>query len=374
ICKIMNQPIVFSVSDFVVVFNQTIDYAYPIVTIKGELSNFKISKNKWVYFDIKDQQASLRCFGTVYSLSGLLEDGMLINIVGSPRLHQTFGFSINVQSIKPEGEGSIKRGIDLLRSKLDKEGLLGQDRKRALPRTPQRVGLLTSGESAAYTDFIKIINTRWGGLEIIHYETQVQGDTAINQIISGLNRLNQVSNLDVIVVTRGGGSIDDLGVFNNEQVVRAIAASRVPTLVAIGHERDESLSELVADMRASTPSNAAELLTPEKHATVELTYQDIRLCLKKVQNFLDRQFTYFNNTNQSITTSINRHYDLEKKWLNAKNQQIKGYDPKAVLRRGYSVLRHDGALVKSSSQIRPGDTVAIYLDRGSLEATIDKVY
>lgn len=370
----MNEPVVFSVSDFVAVFNQTIEYAYPVITIEGELSNFKISKGKWLYFDLKDDQASVRFFGTVYSLPGPLEDGIMVRVIGSPRLHQTFGFSISVQTITPVGEGSLKKAADLLRAKLSKEGLFAPERKRYLPYAPVRIGLVASGESAAYADFIKILNARWGGVEIVHAESQVQGELAIGQLVSALERLNETENLDVIVITRGGGSADDLGAFSAEQVVRAVAASRVPTLVAIGHEVDESLAELAADVRASTPSNAAELLVPDRSAVIAAAYQDMRLCLNKATHILDGQRQYAKDVPALFHNAVARHLASHQQWLTHRQQHLHGYNPALVLRRGYAILRHQGAPVKRAGQLKAGDAATIELADGSLSVTIDKVY
>ena len=166
----------FSVSDFVAVLNQTLEFAYPYVEVQGELSNFRVSKNRWVYFDLKDEAASLKCFATVYALPGPLEDGMVVRVVGSPRLHPLYNFSFQVQSIVPVGEGALRRAADLLAAKLEKEGLFDPTRKRALPYPPRRVALITAGDSAAYADFIKITSARWGGLAIDHYSVLVRAN------------------------------------------------------------------------------------------------------------------------------------------------------------------------------------------------------
>ena len=168
--------LVLTVSDFVAVFNQTIEFAYPNVVLRGELANLRVSKNRWVYFDLKDDLASVKCFGTVYQLPGPLEDGMLLEVRAVPRLHPQFGFSLTVQNITPVGEGSIKRAATLLQAKLAKEGLFDENRKRRLPYPPARVGLITSVGSAAYADFIKILDARWGGIELLMADVQVQGE------------------------------------------------------------------------------------------------------------------------------------------------------------------------------------------------------
>jgi len=159
----MSENVVLGVSDFVALVNQTFEYAFSGVVIRGELANFRVSKNKWVYFDLKDDMATVRFFGTVYQLSGPLEDGMVLRVRGMPKLHPQYGFSITVQNISLEGEGTIKRAAELLQAKLTAEGLFAPERKRPLPYPPAKIGLVTSTESAAYADFIKILNARWCG-------------------------------------------------------------------------------------------------------------------------------------------------------------------------------------------------------------------
>src|SRR5581483_12363015 len=157
----MPTEIIFTPADFIAALNQTLEFAYPSVVIEGELSNFRVSKNRWVYFDLKDELASVPLFGTVYSLPGPLEDGLTIRVVGMPRMHPRFGFSVNFQSILPVGEGSLKKAADLLLQKLSAEGLFEPERKRPLPQIPETIGLVTAAGSAAAADFEKILNERW---------------------------------------------------------------------------------------------------------------------------------------------------------------------------------------------------------------------
>jgi exodeoxyribonuclease VII large subunit len=361
---------VYTVSDFVAVFNQTIEYVYPTVTIVGELANYRISKNKWIYFDLKDESSSIRFFGTIYALPGPLEEGMMIQVVGSPRLHQNFGFSLTVKSIVPVGEGSIKKAFDLLRATLTKEGLLNADRKRSLPYPPARIGLVTSGESAAYKDFIKILGARWGGIEIIHSDVQVQGEAAPAQIIEAISKLNTHDALDVIVVTRGGGSADDLQAFNNEQVVRAIASSRTPTLVAIGHEVDVSLSELVADKRASTPSNAAELLVPDKKVIRDNLQLELSSCLQKISHSnryeKDALQARLLKTKDLAQTRIRNEIHS----IQSMRHQLIGYNPQRVLSRGYALVRQNDISVVSIAQLEIGSSIEIRFADGLANAEV----
>jgi exodeoxyribonuclease VII large subunit len=219
----MQEELIFSPAEFVAVLNQTLEYAYPLVAIEGEISSFKVSKNRWVYFDLKDEEASVRFFGTVYSLPGPLEDGMTVRVIGSPRLHARFGFSVNFQSILPVGQGELKKAADLLFKKLEAEGLFAPERKRLLPYLPKKIALITASDSAAAADFSKILNERWGGVEILLADVYVQGEQAPMQIVQAVEHLNQLSEVpEVLVITRGGGSAEDLSAFNDERVVRAV--------------------------------------------------------------------------------------------------------------------------------------------------------
>ncbi|MEO6760820.1 MAG: exodeoxyribonuclease VII large subunit [Candidatus Saccharimonadales bacterium] len=367
----MSDRLIFRVSDFVAYLNQTLEAAYPFVTIEGELSNFRISRGRWVYFDLKDELATVRFFGTIYQLPGPLENGMILRVSGSPHLHPQYNFSVNAQSITPVGEGSIKRAGDLLKAKLAAEGLFDEDRKRLLPYPPRRIGLITAAGSAAFADFIKISRARWGGLEIIHVNVAVQGESAPGQIVAALAGLNALSDLpDVIVLTRGGGSVDDLQAFSSEPVVRAVATSRVPTLVAIGHEIDLSLAELAADKRASTPSNAAELLLPDKQYILSSLADQKTAMSRQVMAIVASQRRLVEDGRQQLSDYLERVFTATRQNLLSKRSLLRAYDPGLVLKRGYALVRtSSGELVKRVSQLKPGVSLELSLADGTIEAT-----
>ncbi len=369
----MNEQLILSVSDFVAVLNQTLEYAYPQVTIVGELSNFKVSKGRWVYFDLKDEHASVRFFGTVYALPGPLEDGMKLQVSGAPRLHPQFGFSVGFQQIQPVGEGSIKKASELLKAKLQAEGLFDPSRKRALPYPPTKIGLVASAESAAYADFIKIINARWQGIEIVHADVQVQGELAPQQISDAIDRLNLSDDIEVIVVTRGGGSADDLQSFSTEQVVRAIAASRTPTLVAIGHEIDISLAELAADKNASTPSNAAELLVPDRQQVLQDLEKSLLHTERQVMAQIDRQQLAIQDSSYDVASGLQDVLDRAQRELDLRTQTLQAYDPTRILRRGYAWLKSGDTVVTSANQLQKGGLIDLRLSDGAVRATIDEI-
>jgi len=365
--------LILSPTDFVAFANQALDYAFGIVQIEGELANFRISKNKWVYFDVKDDISKVACFASIYAMPGPLKDGMLIKIAGHPKLHPQFGFSITVQNIQPSGEGSIKKAFDLLKASLIKEGLFELSRKRPLIYPPQKIALITSVESAAYADFIKIINARWPFVFITVYDIQVQGVDAPAQVVKSINTANLDADYDVLVVTRGGGSADDLAAFNDERVVRAIASSRIPTLVAIGHEIDESLSELAADKRASTPSNAAELLVPNRHSELESVLQSRAYVNQSLQRAIDFNKNFVTNTKNTFTNYLWTILEHSFKDLKRSEQLLGAYNPNNVLKRGYSIVRYNGKLINNSNLVKLNDFLNIQLYNGGLEVKVEKI-
>lgn len=369
-----SEPLALGVSEFVAYANQTLEYAYPSVVITGELANFRISKNKWVYFDLKDDEASLRFFGTVYMLKGPMEDGMMLRVRGTPRLHPQYGFSITIQQIELVGEGTIKQAAKLLQEKLAKEGLFDPSRKRNLPYPPKSIGLITSSESAAYADFIKIINARWGGLDIQVADVQVQGMGAPTQLIQAVNDFNQhPTPPEVLVMIRGGGSPEDLQAFSDENVVRAVAGSRIPILVAIGHEIDISLAELAADQRASTPSNAAELLTPDKTQIQSTLEQYRQILLSSVRVVLDRQAHEIAQKTKGLQQSIANTFERAHFVLDRRAELLEAFNPDQALARGYAIVRQKAVALRSASSLKPGDIVDITLYDGNISATVQNI-
>lgn len=367
--------ITLTVSQFVAVFNQTLETIYPGVSIIGELANFRVSKNKWVYFDLKDDLSCVKFFGTVYNLPGPIQDGMMLKVRALPRLHNSYGFSLNVVSIEPSGEGSIKKAAELLKNQLAKEGLFDANRKRELPYPPERIGLITSKQSAAYSDFIKILKARWQGLIIEHIDIQVQGENAPGEIVNAIEHINSLKTPpEAVVLIRGGGSSEDLAAFSSEVVTRAVAGSRVPTLVAVGHERDVSLAELAADVRASTPSNAAELLVPDKLVTLKSLQnmrENMKLALLNKLSKAAKQVEEIKALLDGRTASI---ISMTKHSLELKRTLINAYNPKEILKIGYAIVRDaKGKVIKNVVGLKVGNSLDINLNQGSIEAVIKKL-
>ena len=368
-----NYPI--TVSDAIALINQTMEYAYPTLVVEGEVSSFKVNQNKFVFFDIKDEGGSLGCFMMVYQLRTALEDGMRVRVTASPKLTQWGKFSLTVRSVEPIGEGSLKRAFDLLKVKLEKEGLFDEGRKRPLPAIPNRIGVNTSTQAAGYADFTTILNQRWGGMEVLVANVTVQGVSAPGQMVSALEHFNQMSEPpEVIVLIRGGGSADDLAAFNDEPLVRAIAASRVPTLVGVGHEVDTSLADLAADVRAATPSNAAQLLVPNRHEIAERHEYQLKQSIKKVEGrYVRLEDMVIQTRGQMINSIISREQHIEHEFIQLR-RTLKQLNPLSVLQRGYAVVRAEGALIADGGvSIREGDDLDIELRDVIVKAGVQHV-
>lgn len=352
-----------SVSDFIAITNQTLEYAYPVVEIEGEVASFKVNQGKFVFFDLKDAGGSVGCFMMLFSLRVPIEDGMKVVVTATPKLTQWGKFSLTVKSIRPSGEGSLKKSFELLLAKLDKEGLFAPERKRPLPAIPKHIAVISSPQAAGYADFIKIIGDRWGGLRIDVAAVTVQGADAPDQIMRALKYFNEQEELpEVIVIIRGGGSADDLSAFNDEQLVRAIAASRVPTLTGIGHEVDESLSDMAADVRAATPSNAAQILVPDRH-------EIIRSARSRVQNILPSMTHAITASRQQVAQKIadavrhtEDHLQYRRESIRQTRLLLDELNPERVLERGYALIR---------GQLKIGEAIGIETASAIIKARIE---
>jgi exodeoxyribonuclease VII large subunit len=387
---------VFSVSEFISEVNALL--AFP-VAIEGEVSGFGISQGKWVYFSLKDEkeEALAPCFMVAWNLKTPLEDGMRVRVYGSPRIYPKTGkFSVTVERVEPVGEGALKRSFELMKKKLESEGLFATARKRSLPEFPEHVGLIASRESAACGDFLRILNNRWSGAVIHLYHVQVQGQSAVEQIVEAFRFFSSPAapNIEALVLIRGGGSLEDLQAFNSEEVSRAIYASRVPTVVGVGHERDESIADYVADVRASTPSNAAERLFPDKRETLsridyavgrsrgrfEVLLSDsqhrIAASVQAIISAVAEQSGRFGNLITRFDAQLGRfgerlvHY---KSSVDLLTRSVANLNPERLLSRGYAIVRRVGRIVKDASMLHAGEDIDVRLGKGSVKAEVKAV-
>lgn len=361
--------LVLQVSEAIALINQTLDYAYPSIVVEGEVASFKVNQSKYVFFDIKDESGTLGCFMSVYQLRIPLEDGMRVRVVASPKLTQWGRFSLTVRDIQPVGEGSLKRAFELLHAKLDKEGLFAPERKRRLPDMPTRIGVISSTAAAGYADFIKILGERWGGMEIMVAHTQVQGMGAAQQIIRALQYFNELSEPpELIAIVRGGGSADDLSVFNDEPLVRAVSASRVPVITGIGHEVDTSLVDLVADVQASTPSNVAQIIVPDRVEMVRSIEREFGSIGGSISRQLRDRANYVDGACRAMLDTTGHHIERLKARQHDRDLLLRQLDPRQVLRRGYSLMRDENGHVTSSPVV--GSQVMIETHQSMIKAGV----
>jgi len=353
-----------TVSEFVAVCNQTLEYAFTRIVVEGEVASFKVNQGKWVFFDLKDESSSVGCFMTLAQLNLPLTDGMKVRVRATPRLTPWGKFSLTVEAVLPMGEGNIKKSFEILKQKLTREGLFDVSKKRPLPANLQKIGVISSTAAAGYHDFLKILGNRWGGLEILTANVQVQGLDAPEQIMRALDYFNQRGEVEVIALLRGGGSADDLAAFNDERLVRAIAASRIPVITGIGHEIDESLADLAADVRASTPSNAAERLTPDKTALMRQVQLARTRLAKRILEEISQARTAVLQTQRNLTQSFLQQISRTREQVASKLTVLKTLNPENVLRRGYAVL---------AGKLSPGEEITITTFKKTLTAEIKNV-
>lgn len=360
-----DQTPLFQVSDFVASLNQTLEYAYPMVEIEGEVASFKVNQGKWVFFDLKDQASSVGCFMSLYSLRVPIEDGMKVIVRATAKITPWGKFSLTVQSIRPSGEGSLKKSFELLKAKLEKEGLFAPDRKRILPGIPERIAVISSTQAAGYADFIKILNERWGGLKVDVAHVQVQGASAPEQIVRAIKYFNEQEQLpEVLVIIRGGGSADDLAAFNDEPLVREIAGSRIPTLVGVGHEVDVSLADMVADVRAATPSNAAQIVVPDRREFTSSLRHMVARVLTRMDGLIEERRRAAKDALRQGLVLLDARVDLLQSQLVTSRQVLGAYDPRAVLARGYAIVR---------GEVAPGKEIIIEQKQQVITAEVTHV-
>ena len=375
-------------TEFINAVNQTLEYAYSAVTIVGEVASFKVNQGKWVFFDLKDEESSIGCFMTLWNLRIPLEDGMKVIVRGVPKVTKWGKFSFTVTAVQPVGEGSLKKAYEMLKKKLTAEGLFDVTKKRPLPEDLTRIGVISSTQAAGYADFIKILNARWGGLKVQVAHTQVQGLDAPDQIIRALKYFNERGEVQTIAILRGGGSADDLACFNDEALVRAVAASKIPVICGIGHEVDESLCDLACDVRASTPSNAAEMLTrdrvEEKAHLVKAMNRATQTVLQQIENartmninkmerastgllhkYIEPMLTSCKEKIHQIQQKLEGECTSLENMIQQKIKLLELLNPEKVLAQGYAIL---------SGKISPGSVVEITTMKEVIKAEVKEIH
>jgi exodeoxyribonuclease VII large subunit len=386
---------VFSVSAFVSYVNETFKAIWDPneVAVEGEVSGYRLSQGQWATFDLKDQDSLVNVFCPVWKLGIPITDGVRVRVYGNPRIYAKYGkFSLSAERVEIVGEGELRKALAFLRQKLEAEGLFELSRKRELPRFPQKVALIASRESAAYGDFIRILKERWGGLEVDLYHVLVQGDRAPEGIVRAVMEAGRNPAYDVLVMTRGGGSLEELMAFNDERVVRALYASKVPTLVAIGHERDVTLAEEVADVRGSTPTDCARRLVPDR---TEVLYeiatnmgraeQGMVAMVEEGKVLVDRAIgsadRWQKTIHERLMTRRTDMVDKATRWLERWKERreslerlLSSFDPRNVVKRGFAVVRDRSGKVRTAlAGLYPGAGIQIEMSDGWASALVESI-
>lgn len=355
------------------------EFGYEYVWLVGEVSNFRgnYASGHW-YFSLKDEgaQISAVCFKWAnQGIKFLPEDGMEVICAGQIGVYEKQGvYQINVKHMEPKGVGAQALALEKLREKLFKEGLFDEERKRPLPYLPQKIGIVTSPTGAAVRDILRVFDRRFENLQIVISPARVQGDEAPSDLVKALKKIYRVRGIDLIILARGGGSTEDLFSFNDEELVREIVKSPVPLISAVGHEIDFTLSDLAADVRAATPSMAAELAVKEKtELTQELSYLKGRLglSLKKSIESFSRQVDQLQS---DITYLFKNKLDNASLELSAIAGKLDALSPLKVMDRGYSVTYKLPSMktVKDSAELKRGERVLINFLKGKAKCSVDE--
>jgi exodeoxyribonuclease VII large subunit len=390
------------ISELTAQIQQLLEDAFPLVWVAGEVSNYKKHSSGHVYLTLKDSQAQIRAVIWRSVASGLrfeLNDGLEVMVRGRIGVYAVRGdYQLYVEAIHPKGVGALELALQQLKEKLLQRGYFDPARKKPLPRFPQRVALVTSPTGAALRDLLQIISRRWPPAELWICPVRVQGEGAAAEIAAALRRLNRFCTVDVIVVGRGGGSLEDLWAFNEETVATAIFESRIPIISAVGHEIDFTIADLVADMRAATPSEAAEMVVPDREEfSHSLTALGTRLRLR-VQERLSwarrrledlRQRRAFRQPLQQVRTleqflderherlqrAIQGRMDRCREHVRFTAARLETLSPLNVLGRGYSLTRKEkGAnLIRSAEEVGAGERIVTRLARGQVVSRVEEI-
>jgi exodeoxyribonuclease VII large subunit len=390
---------VYTVSALTAEVKAVLEDGFSAVWVEGELSNFKHHTSGHMYFTLKDAEAQIR--GVMFRGNNRLlrfqpKDGMAVLTFGTVTVYERRGeYQIAVEFMEPKGVGALQLAFEQLKAKLEAEGLFDAGRKRPLPRLPRKIGIITSPTGAVIRDMLTIIGRRFPGLAILIYPVQVQGETAAPEIAAALAAMGRRSDLDVLIVARGGGSLEDLWAFNEEVVARAIAGSPIPVISAVGHETDVTIADFVADLRAPTPSAAAELVVAQRDELRQRVDDLLARALAAVESgltvrrarveMLGRHLGVLSPAAQ-VRRQVERMRGLRQRlhaWWGMTRMQrqerlkvlagkLETLSPLAILARGYSICWSlpGRSVVKAAAEVRVGSEVAVRLHHGELTCLV----
>jgi exodeoxyribonuclease VII large subunit len=368
------EPEVLSVSEFNSFIKKTL-VDLGVFLVKGEVTEFNITRNKGVHVTLSDGKANLRIGGYAPSIKGieLIEKDMDVVVMGSADLYVNYGsFSLKALSIEPVGEGSLAIAYKKLKEKLAEEGLFADEHKQPLPRFVTKIALLTGENSAAYFDFVKILKEHNAGIQILYYPVLVQGPRSVKSISKALRHARE-QDIDLLILTRGGGSLEDLKSFNDESLAQLIFSSSRPVIAGVGHEKDESIADFVSDLRASTPSQAAYYIVEQNKRFVDSLVERGEMMNSLLKEQLSKSERLLGNSTSRIENSLASFIETKRSKISELSRILESYNIKNVLDRGFSILKKGKSKITSVDMVKENDKVKALLTDGSLDATIDKI-
>ncbi len=367
------------------------------VVVIGEISNYKRHSSGHVYFTLKDENASLSAViwrGRNNYMTFTPQDGMKVIARGAIKVYEVRGsYQLDVANLKPLGIGELQIAFENLKKKLAAEGLFSNEVKKTLSEYPDRIGIVTSPTGAALQDILNILSRRFPALDVILYPVKVQGTGAAEEIAEAIRDLNKYGNIDVLIVGRGGGSIEDLWAFNEEIVARAIFDSKIPVVSAVGHEIDFTIADFVADLRAPTPSAAAELVVKDKNELIEnlknFKYTITQKLLNMISDSRDdiqglissyafnspidlirQNYQKIDEFDRVMQISIGFKYQSKHQMIKEFSSRLRSLNPVLVLKRGYSIIYRDDKIIDSADKLEIGNLIDIKFSDGKAEATV----
>jgi len=388
---------IYTVSELTLEIKHLISSQFRDVLVEGEVSNFKPYPSGHLYFTLKDNTSMLKAVFFNYQgryPDGMIKDGVAVICRGRVDIYERRGeYQLIVNAIEPRGLGILQLKFQLLKERLLKEGLFDQDKKKSLPVLPRVIGIVTSPVGAAIRDMLKIISKKFENMSVLIYPVRVQGEEAAFEIVEGIEYFNQTKSVDVIIVGRGGGSLEYLSHFNDEMVARAIYASLIPVVSGVGHEIDFTISDFVADMRAPTPTAAADMVIRAKIDFVDAIeglkaqlehsiktklercrlalYQQVMELKERKELFVSHRM-YLDELLNNLVHGFSTYFTARKTQFESLVQRLNDLNPEDILKRGYSITlnKKTGEVVISSSQVSQGDELAVRLSQGGLDVTV----
>ena len=399
----MPPPQVLSVSELTRQIKDCLEGNFPLVAVRGEISNCTFAGSGHVYLTLKDDDAQIRAVMWRMKASRLkfeLHDGLEVVAVGGIDVYPARGsYQLVIEEVIPHGLGPLELAFRQLHDRLAAEGLFAPERKRPLPRFPRRIALVTSPDSAAVRDMLQVITRRWRAAEIVIVPVPVQGDGAAELIAAGVQMLPEIPGVDVAIVGRGGGSLEDLWAFNEEVLVRAVAASPIPIISAVGHEIDVTIADLVADRRALTPSEAGEIVVPDEAEVLALLQQHAlrlaallreraaaarsrleslatrRVLTRPAERLLLLAERVDDLESRLVRAIRRRHQDATARWTTL-GAALEALSPLKVLQRGYSITTRavDGALIRHTDETQAGELISTRMSDGRISSRVEEVF